>query len=94
MMYKQTIVGLSVYGQQPGGTATQGKRPLAPRPSLSIDGGVAQNFRTKASQRYSVTTSKRCTDCDDGWIRQPDGYGCVEWTLCYRCGGTGEQKDD
>lgn len=83
MMYKQAIVGLSVYGQQPGGTATQGKRPLAPRPSPSIDGGVAQNFRTIP-----------CRDCDDGWIRQPDGYGCVEWTLCYRCGGTGEQKND
>ena len=32
---------------------------------------------------------KACTDCDDGMVRQPDGYGCVEWTSCYTCDGKG-----
>ena len=34
-----------------------------------------------------------CDECDNGWIRQPDGYGCVEWTLCALCGGTGKIKE-
>jgi len=39
----------------------------------------------------------RCKwDCDDGWYREPDGYGCVQWTLCGPCNGTGfmEVSDD
>ncbi len=32
---------------------------------------------------------KPCHDCKDGMIRQPDGYGCVEWTSCYSCDGRG-----
>lgn len=56
----------------------QKKAPLAPRPAEIASGGVTQNFRTKP-----------CTDCADGWITQPDGYGCIEKTLCYRCGGDG-----
>jgi len=59
----------------------QKKRPLAPRLAPSVDGGVTQNFRTI------------CPDCDNGFIREPDGYGCVQWTSCYRCGGTGEADD-
>lgn len=35
----------------------------------------------------------RCDECDNGWIRQPDGYGCVEWTLCALCGGTGKIEE-
>ena len=31
--------------------------------------------------------------CDNGFIREPDGYGCVQWTSCYSCGGTGEAED-
>jgi len=23
-----------------------------------------------------------CGKCDDGFVREPDGYGCVQWTLC------------
>ena len=23
-----------------------------------------------------------CHNKHDGWIRQPDGYGCVEWVYC------------
>ena len=60
------------------GLAASGEAPLAPRPSSSIGGGVTQNF-----------PAIPCADCDDGWIREPDGYGCVQWTLCYRCGGDG-----
>ena len=65
--------------QAGAGLAASGEAPLAPRPASPIDGGVTQNFRPIP-----------CTDCDDGWIREPDGYGCVQWTLCYRCGGYGE----
>ncbi len=25
---------------------------------------------------------KYCHDKDDGWVREPDGYGCVQWTHC------------
>jgi hypothetical protein len=25
----------------------------------------------------------RCRyNCDDGWVREPDGEGCVQWTHC------------
>jgi len=30
-----------------------------------------------------------CDQCDDGMVREPDGYGCVQWTSCYRCDGKG-----
>ena len=80
-MYKQLDVGLSVYGAASGDTRSQQKRPLAPRPSYLSIGGVTQNFRTV------------CPDCDNGFIREPDGYGCVQWTSCYSCGGTGEAND-
>ena len=76
-----------------GDVAPTKKRPLAPAPAPCVDGGVTQNFRPKASQRHSVITSKRCPDCDNGFIREPDGYGCVQWTSCYSCGGTGEADD-
>ena len=64
-----------------GDVAPAKKRPLAPAPAPCVDGGVTQNFRTI------------CPDCDNGFIREPDGYGCVQWTSCYRCGGTGEADD-
>lgn len=36
----------------------------------------------------------RCKwNCDDGWYREPDGYGCVQWTLCDPCNGTGVMED-
>ena len=92
-MYTKANVGLSVYGAASGDTRPQQKRPLAPRPSYLSIGGVTQNFRPKASQRHSVITSKPCRDCDNGMIREPDGYGCVQWTSCYSCGGTGEAND-
>ncbi len=58
--------------------ANKKNAPIAPRPPSALCGGVTQNFATKP-----------CTDCADGWITQPDGYGCIEKTLCYRCGGEG-----
>jgi len=81
-MYTKANVGLSVYGAASGDTRPQQKRPLAPRPSYLSIGGVTQNFRPKP-----------CRDCDNGMIREPDGYGCVQWTSCYSCGGTGEAND-
>ena len=93
MMYCATDVGLSVYSAVDDDTRPQQKRPLAPRPSPLIDGGVTQNFRPKASQRHNVITSKPCRDCDNGMIREPDGCGCVQWTSCYSCGGTGGADD-
>ena len=79
MCNEQTDICFCTGRAQAGaGLAASGEAPLAPRPSSSIDGGVTQNFRTKP-----------CTDCADGWITQPDGYGCIEKTLCYRCGGDG-----
>jgi len=30
-----------------------------------------------------------CDQCDDGMVREPDGYGCVQWTSCYSCDGRG-----
>ena len=28
-------------------------------------------------------TEARCRyNCDDGWVREPDGEGCVQWTHC------------
>ena len=81
MMYKQLDVGLSVYGASGDDARPQEKRPLSPRPSHLSIGGVTQNFRTI------------CPDCDNGFIREPDGYGCVQWTSCYSCGGTGEADD-
>jgi len=80
-MYSAAIVGLSVYSAVDDDARPQQKRPLAPRPSPLIDGGVTQNFRTV------------CPDCDNGFIREPDGYGCVQWTSCYSCGGTGGADD-
>jgi len=80
-MYTATDVGLSVYGAVSDDPAAQKKRPLAPRPSPLSYGGVTQNFRTV------------CPDCDNGFIREPDGYGCVQWTSCYSCGGTGVTDD-
>lgn len=83
MMYCATDVGLSNYSADASGdTRPQQKRPLAPRPSSLPIGGVTQNFRPKP-----------CTDCDNGMIREPDGYGCVQWTSCYSCGGTGDADD-
>ena len=35
-----------------------------------------------------TSTTIQCSECDEGFIREPDGYGCVQWTSCYRCGGT------
>ena len=36
----------------------------------------------------------RCKwNCDDGWYREPDGYGCVQWTTCGPCNGTGFMED-
>jgi len=32
---------------------------------------------------------KPCDECKDGMVREPDGYGCVQWTSCYRCDGKG-----
>jgi hypothetical protein len=81
MTYTTANVGLSVYGASGDDTRPQEKRPLSPRPSHLSIGGVAQNFRTI------------CPDCDNGFIREPDGYGCVQWTSCYSCGGTGEADD-
>ena len=81
-MYTATDVGLSVYGAVGDDARPQQDRPLAPRPPPLIDGGVTQNFRPKP-----------CRDCDNGMIREPDGYGCVQWTSCYSCGGTGEADD-
>ena len=25
---------------------------------------------------------KYCHDKDDGWVKEPDGYGCMQWTHC------------
>ena len=66
------------HGRGAGGGGKTAEAPLSPRPSYLPIGGVTQNFRTKP-----------CTDCADGWVTQPDGYGCIEKTLCYRCGGDG-----
>jgi len=93
MKYTAANVGLSVYGAGGDDARPYKNRPLAPRPSHLSIGGATQNFRSKASQRHNVITSKRCTDCDNGFIREPDGYGCVQWTSCYSCGGTGEADD-
>lgn len=82
MKYTAANVGLSVYGAGGDDARPYKNRPLAPRPSHLSIGGATQNFR-----------SKRCTDCDNGFIREPDGYGCVQWTSCYSCGGTGEADD-
>lgn len=82
MTYSKANVGLSVYSAASGDTRPQQKRPLAPRPSYLSIGGVTQNFRRKP-----------CRDCDRGMIREPDGYGCVQWTSCYSCGGTGVADD-
>lgn len=30
----------------------------------------------------SQVKCKYCHDKHDGWVRVPDGYGCVEWTHC------------
>ena len=30
----------------------------------------------------SQVNCKYCLDKHDGWIRVPDGYGCVEWQHC------------
>ena len=36
----------------------------------------------------------RCKwDCDNGWYREPDGYGCVQWTTCGPCNGTGFMEE-
>ena len=82
MTYTAANVGSLVYGAGGGTPTTQENRPLAPRPSPVSIGGVTQNFRTKP-----------CPDCDRGMIREPDGYGCVQWTSCYSCGGTGGADD-
>lgn len=80
-MYKQLDVGLSVY-KTAANPSPQPNRPLAPPPAPVPYGGVAQNFGQKP-----------CPDCDNGFIREPDGYGCVQWTSCYSCGVTGEADD-
>ena len=37
-----------------------------------------------------MTTSHiKCPDCDEGWVRVPDGYGCVDWDHCFECKGYG-----
>ena len=81
MTYTAANVGSLMYGAGGGTPTTQENRPLAPLPSPVSIGGVTQNFRTI------------CPDCDNGFIREPDGYGCVQWTSCYSCGGTGEADD-
>lgn len=83
-MNTAAIVGLSVYAPWQSACAAQKNRPFPPAPRPSVYGGVAQNFHPK----------RPCSDCADGWVRQPDGYGCVEWTLCYRCGGDGVIAED
>ena len=30
----------------------------------------------------SQVNCKYCHDKHDGWVRVPDGYGCVEWQHC------------
>jgi hypothetical protein len=76
------VTNKPTYACEHGQGADAGRKtaeaPLAPRPSHLSIGGVTQNFRPIP-----------CTHCDDGWITQPDGYGCIEWTLCYRCNGEG-----
>ena len=32
---------------------------------------------------------RSCTYCRDGMVREPDGYGCVQWTTCHSCDGRG-----
>ena len=44
-----------------------------------------------SDQQHETTRCK--WNCDDGWHREPDGYGCVQWTLCGPCNGTGRQKN-
>lgn len=85
MTYTTANVGLSVYGARKSDTASAGKStPFPPLTATAIGG-----CRTK----FSHETPKRCPDCDNGFIREPDGYGCVQWTSCYSCGGTGEADD-
>ena len=84
-MYKQANLGSLMYGAGKNDTAAAEKStPFPPPPATAIGG-----CRTK----FSSKTPKPCRDCDNGFIREPDGYGCVQWTSCYRCGGTGEADD-
>ena len=92
-MYKQLDVGLSVYGAGNDDTAAAGKSTPFPPPTAIAIGGCRTKFSSETSKRHNVTTPKRCPACDNGFIREPDGYGCVQWTSCYRCGGTGEADD-
>ena len=85
MMYRAANVGLSVYAAGKNDPAAAQKSTPSPPPSPTAIGGCHTKF--------SPQTSKPCRSCDAGWIRQPDGYGCVEWTSCYSCGGTGEAND-
>jgi len=32
------------------------------------------------TDHYSSQNCNRCKDT--GWVREPDGYECVQWTLC------------
>ena len=32
---------------------------------------------------------RQCGECDRGMVREPDGYGCVQWTNCCVCQGKG-----
>jgi len=85
MTYTTANVGLSMYGAGKNDTAAAGKSTPFPPPTAIAIGGC----RTK----FSHEKPKRCPACDNGFIREPDGYGCVQWTSCYRCGGTGETDD-
>lgn len=40
------------------------------------------------------TYSNSYTTCKNGWVYEPDGYGCVQSALCPECDGTGERADD
>jgi len=38
------------------------------------------------------TWSNSYTRCKDGWVYEPDGYGCVQSEHCPKCDGTGEKR--
>lgn len=46
---------------------------------------------TAARRALSKLEPKKepCGLCDDGWVRVPDGYGCVAWDHCHHCESTG-----
>jgi hypothetical protein len=30
----------------------------------------------------------KCFNCDEGWVRVPDAYGCTTWDHCMICDGS------